>query len=422
MTKYTAVRGMNDCLPPETRRWQALETLARKTFATFGFSEIRTPIVEKTELFTRSVGETTAIVEKEMYSFVDQGDEHLTLRPEGTASVVRAYIESGMASQHPHSKLYYTGPMFRRERPQKGRFRQFHQIGAEIFGTAAPSSDAELMTMLWNLLDHQLHLPDLVMEVNSIGCHGCRPAYLRALNDFLGARSDRLCADCQRRLQKNPMRVLDCKNEKCQEQLRDAPTVDAFWCEGCLSHFNEVQAILHQLHVPFIVNYRIVRGLDYYTRTAFEVTTTRLGAQSAVAAGGRYDGLVRALGGPDVPGVGFAIGQERLLMLLEDTGTLPLADENSVCFAMLGPAVRQALLPIIQRLRQDGMIVQWDYEDRSLKAPTQRARRADKLGATWAVIAGDDELAKRTVLVKTLATGAQEEVMIDKLVGYFAET
>lgn len=418
MTKYTAVKGMSDCLPPNTYRWQALESLARKSFESYGFSEIRTPIVEKTELFTRSVGETTAIVEKEMYSFVDQGDEHLTLRPEGTASVVRAYVESGMASQHPQSKFYYMGPMFRRERPQKGRYRQFYQIGVELFGTAAPSADAEVMAMLWDLLDHQLHLPDLALEVNSIGCVGCRGGYLKALNEFLASRADKLCGDCQRRLQKNPMRVLDCKNEKCQTILHDVPVVNDYWCEGCASHFAEVQTALKVLHVPFKVNPRIVRGLDYYMRTAFEVTTTRLGAQSAVAAGGRYDGLVRQLGGPDVPGVGFAIGEERLLLLLEDAGTLTLPTEKQVCFVMLGRVARDTLLPVIQQLRHKGVSVQWDYDERSLKA---QMKHSDKIGAQRTVIVGDDELKTKTAIVKNMATGTQETVAFDNLMHYLTE-
>lgn len=418
MTKYTAVKGMSDILPPNTLRWQALESAARKTFASYGFSEIRTPIVEKTELFTRSVGETTAIVEKEMYSFVDQGDEHLTLRPEGTASVVRAFVESGMASQTPQSKLYYMGPMFRRERPQKGRYRQFHQLGVEVFGTSAPASDAEVMAMLWDLLDRQLHLPDLTLEVNSIGCTGCRGGYLNALNDYLKERADKLCGDCQRRLVKNPMRVLDCKNEKCQAILHDAPLVEQYWCEGCGSHFADVQSMLKQLSVPYTINHRIVRGLDYYMRTAFEVTTTRLGSQSAVAAGGRYDGLVRQLGGPDVAGVGFAIGEERLLLMLEDAGTLIVPEQLQVGVVMLGQPAREALLPLIQKMRHEGLNVQWDYEDRSLKA---QLRHADKNGAQMVVIAGDDEIKNRAVIVKTMATSEQTIVPLDSLVQHLVK-
>lgn len=418
MTKYTAVKGMSDILPPNTLRWQALESTTRKTFASYGFSEIRTPIVEKTELFTRSVGETTSIVEKEMYSFVDQGDEHLTMRPEGTASVVRAFVESGMASQLPQSKLYYMGPMFRRERPQKGRYRQFHQMGVEVFGTSAPASDAEVMAMLWDLLDRQLHLPDLTLEVNSIGCAGCRGGYLSALNNYLKERVEKLCGDCQRRLIKNPMRVLDCKNEKCQAILHDAPIVEQYWCEGCGIHFADVQSMLKQLNVPFTINHRIVRGLDYYMRTAFEVTTTRLGAQSAVAAGGRYDGLVRQLGGPDVAGVGFAIGEERLLLLLEDAGTLVVPSLLQVGVVMLGQPARDALLPLVQKMRHNGLNVQWDFEDRSLKA---QLRHADKNGAQIVVIAGDDEIKNRAVIVKTMATSEQTIVPLDGLVQHLVK-
>lgn len=418
MSKTTAVRGMSDTLPPDTLRWQAIEIVARKTFAAYGFAEIRTPIVEKTELFTRSVGETTAIVEKEMYSFVDQGDEHLTLRPEGTAPVVRAFVESGTASQHPQAKFYYMGPMFRRERPQKGRYRQFHQIGVELFGTSAPASDAEVMAMLWDLLDRQLHLPDLTLEVNSIGCTGCRSGYLHALNEYLKERADTLCGDCQRRLQKNPMRVLDCKNEKCQTILHDAPLVEQYWCEGCSAHFADVRSMLKQLHVPYTINHRIVRGLDYYMRTAFEVTTTRLGAQSAVAAGGRYDGLVRQLGGPDVPGIGFAIGEERLMLLLEDAGTLAVAEQLQVGVVMLGKQARDALLPLIQKLRNEGVAVQWDFEDRSLKS---QLRHADKNGARYVVIAGDDEIKNRAVIVKTMATSDQVTVPLDGLVQHLVK-
>lgn len=409
MSLYTAVKGMHDCLPPDSERWQALETLARATFQRYGFVEIRTPILEKTDLFVRSVGQTSSIVEKEMYSFTDQGDENLVLRPEGTASVVRAYIESGMVNQHPLAKLYYMGPMFRRERPQKGRLRQFHQIGAEVFGAAAPATDAEVIAMLWEFVEHQLHLPDLILEINSIGCAACRPAYLKTLQDFLAERAEKLCADCQRRLQKNPMRVLDCKTPACQVALASAPLINDAWCGGCRDHFSRVQQNLKLLHVPFVVNPKIVRGLDYYVRTAFEITTTRLGAQSAVAAGGRYDGLVKSLGGADVSGIGFALGVERLLLLLDDAGTLPLPKSQKIFFALLGDTAQQKVLPLIQQLRRDGVIVEWDFEDKSLKS---QMRQADKLGAQYVVMVGDDELQRNVMVLRNMQTQEQKELSL----------
>jgi len=414
--KITSVKGMEDILPPHSELWQSVEQASRSVFSAYGYKEIRTPIVEKTELFRRGVGETTSIVEKEMYSFVDRGDDSLTLRPEGTASVVRAYIESGSFVSEPIARYYYMGPMFRRERPQKGRQRQFHQIGCEIFGVASPLADAEVVAMTSHLFE-EIGCEGLQLEVNSIGCPDCRPSFETALMNFLGKNEAALCDDCKRRMGRNPMRVLDCKNPACRELVERAPRLPDHWCLSCREHFGSVKRALDLVGVKYVLNDRIVRGLDYYMRTAFEFTTTRLGAQSAVAAGGRYDGLVKELGGPAVPGVGFALGMERLALLLEgqEGKSKP---EDLVFFAVLGEAAQDAALPIIQTLRRDGVRVEWDYAERSLKS---QMRRAAKVAAETVVIIGDEEVARGVAQVRDMRKAAQHEVRIQDLPRHFVQ-
>src|SRR5215472_2597186 len=312
--KVTAVKGFSDVLPGEVERWQFVEEKGRRVFAAYNFAEIRIPILEKTELFSRSLGETTDVVEKEMYTFPDQ-DTLLTLRPEGTAGVVRAYVESEMYKTEPARKLYYMGPMFRRERPQKGRMRQFHQIGAEALGRGDPFIDAEILLLL-NDFFAALNFTELSLELNSLGDAECRPRYRDKLLGFLKAREEPLCANCRRRIDRNAPRALDCKEPGCIAATQDAPSILDALCTPCRVHFDTVQGLLRDTGVRYSVDPRMVRGLDYYCRTTFEWTTTRLGSQSAVAAGGRYDGLVEQLGGPAIPGVGFAMGVERLTMLL----------------------------------------------------------------------------------------------------------
>ena len=400
---------MSDLLPPESESWQKVEAFARKIFATYGFKEIRTPVVEPTELFVRSVGETSAIVEKEMYTFEDRKGTSLTLRPEGTAPVVRAYIEAGLHAKESIAKLSYFGPMFRYEQPQKGRSRQFYQIGAELIGAESSLADAELLMMLQQLFT-SLKIEDTRLEINSIGCFECRPRYLEALNQFLKGKSPKLCEECKKRIARNPLRVLDCKKEACRKMTEDIPLINDFWCEPCHQHYREVRGLLLAGHVKFKENPRIVRGLDYYCRTAFEVLCDRLGAQNAVAAGGRYDGLVKDLGGPDIPGVGFAIGMERLMLL--GPQTMDHGPRTLIYFALLGNEAQQKSLFLIQELRAKGLVVECSYGG-SLKS---QMRRADKLAAQHVVILGENELAKGIAVVKEMTTGKQQEVLLGRLV------
>lgn len=406
---FTAVKGMHDLLPPVSVAWTAVEAIARRVAARYGFGEVRTPIVEKTALFVRGIGEASAIVEKEMYVFADQGDEQLALRPEGTAPVVRAYIESGAFQTDPLAKYFYLGPMFRRERPQKGRYRQFAQFGVEVIGAAAPAADIEVIALLMRFLG-DAGLAKLRLEINSLGCAICRPAYLQVLQRMLEKMRSELCADCQRRSEKNPLRIFDCKNPQCRHLVEDLPTIVEYWCPACTAHFQAVRVGLDQLQIGHVLNPRIARGLDYYVRTAFEVTAEGLGAQNAVGGGGRYDGLVKALGGPEVPGVGFAVGLERLLLLTE-LPRPPITPELRF-FAAIGEKARAAALPLIEHLRSAGIAMEWDYEDRSLKS---QMRRADKLGAARVVILGADEWKKQKAIVRDMRTKEQTEVPFKEL-------
>lgn len=409
--KIQVIKGMRDILPPETAAWETIENKARQIFRTYGFAEIRTPLVEQAGLFERSVGATSAIVEKEMYAFKDRKGLGLALRPEGTAPVVRAYVQAGLYSQDPIAKLCYFGPMFRYESPQKGRSRQFFQIGAELIGSDAPMADAEVLILLDHLF-RELGLKDRRLEINSLGCTQCRPEYLKAIQKFLQGRLGKFCADCKRRAKKNPLRILDCKNESCRELSQEAPLVHDFWCEACAQHYREVRGLLLAGHIPFKENPRIVRGLDYYCRTAFEVLSEGLGAQDAVAAGGRYDGLVKDLGGPDMAGVGFAIGQERL-MLLTSHQPSAVSDQPLIFFALLGSEAQQKSLAAIQELRAKGIHVEIGYGG-SLKS---QLRRADKLNVKQVIIIGENEVQKKVALVKDMAAGSQREVFLDRLVG-----
>jgi len=403
----TGVKGMNDILPADSPVWQELEEAARRVFSTYGFREIRVPVVEKTELFCRSIGEATDIVEKEMYTFTDKGGHSLTLRPEGTASVMRAFIQHKLHAADPIAKLYYCGPMFRHERPQKGRYRQFHQIGAEVIGVDDPKIDAQLLAMLVNYFD-EVGIDDVELQINSLGCPACRPGYRQALVTFIEQRLDSLCDDCRRRYRNNPLRTLDCKVPGCREATLDAPSVLDHLCGGCEDHFDQVRRYLENLRLPFAVNPRMVRGLDYYCKTTFELLTNRLGSQSAVAGGGRYDGLIRQLGGPDLTGIGFAMGLERLVLLKET------ADRESPAPALfiagLGEAAADEAFRLMSLLQRSGIEVEMDYQGRSLKA---QLRRADKLGAARVLIIGEDELARGSAQLRTMADGSQQEVRLD---------
>ncbi|MDP3938982.1 MAG: histidine--tRNA ligase [Deltaproteobacteria bacterium] len=400
-----SVKGFRDTLPGESNVWRRVEERIRGAFHTWGFQEILLPFLERTELFARSLGETTEVVEKQMYSFQDLRGESLSLRPEGTASAVRAYIENHLDQGDPIVRLFYTGPMFRYERPQKGRYRQFNQMGIELIGDPSPEADAEVLSLLDYLLAH-VGVTDVTLAINNLGHAGCRPAYLDALRGYLASSREDLCADCLRKAEQNPMRVLDCKVEACIAVAAGAPSILDHVCAECRAHFEAVRALLDLNGVKYVVDPRIVRGLDYYVRTAFEATSSRLGAQNAVAAGGRYDGLVKALGGPDVPGLGFAIGMERLLALLPEDADVP-SDRPSV--AMVGAGsneARQAAFLLADRLRRSGVAVGWGG-GRSLKS---QLRRADKAGASYVIILGDEELEKDEVVLRDMRHQSQERV------------
>ncbi|WP_456371301.1 histidine--tRNA ligase [Thermodesulfatator atlanticus] len=399
-----AVRGFKDILPGETEKWVYLEGLARKFFSAYGFREIRTPILEKTELFARSIGEATDIVEKEMYSFLDRNKESVTLRPEATAGICRAVIENGLYAQAKVLKLFTMGPMFRHERPQKGRLRQFHQFNAEVFGSHAPGVDAEIIALAMDILEAG-GAKNLRLELNSLGCPECRPVFREKLKNFLLARLDKLCDDCKRRAEKNPLRALDCKKESCQQEYKEAPLIEEFWCETCRRHFAQVCEELELLGITYEKNPRLVRGLDYYVRTTFEIKAKDLGAQDTVAAGGRYDGLIKALGGPDIPGVGFAIGVERFLLV----ASLPhdLWPGLDLFVAALGNEARRFVLPLVRKLRGRGFMVDLDHEGRSLKAQLKAANRQK---ARYTLIIGESELSEEKALLRNMKTGEQKEV------------
>lgn len=391
-----AVRGFPDVLPEDSQRWQGLEDAARAQFAVYGFGEIRLPVVERTELFARSVGEATDIVEKEMYSFSDRDGTSITLRPEATASVIRAYLEHGLAQRDPQARLFYAGPMFRRERPQRGRYRQFHQIGAEALGREDPLIDAEMLVWIARYLE-VVGARGARIELTSLGDAACRPAYRERLHAFAEERVERLCPDCRRRLARNPLRLLDCKVEGCRAVMADAPLLRDHLCDACAEHLARVQALLDRQGVPYVMNFRIVRGLDYYRRTAFEVVAEGLGAQNAVGAGGRYDGLVAALGGPDIGGVGFALGLERLALVAAAAEPIPTGPA-AVILPLIEPAVPPAL-SLATRLRHQGVAVDLEPAGRSLKS---MLRAADRRGARLAIIVGEDELRAGSATVRDL--------------------
>jgi histidyl-tRNA synthetase len=402
-----SIKGVNDVLPGEMARWHVIEQTARRLSHLYGFREIRVPIFEMTELFARSIGASTDIVEKEMYTFQDRDGSSVTLRPEATAGVVRAYIEHNLSSSGGTEKLYYLGPMFRHERQQKGRFRQFHQYGVESFGSANALADVEVIALLWRFLS-SLQLPGLTLEINSLGSPPDRAAYKAVLLDFLKQREDRLCENCRRRMGTNPLRVLDCKVAACRAATEDAPKLTDHLSVESRDHFHAVLSGLESLGISYTVNPRLVRGLDYYTLTTFEVTSTstHLGAQqNAVGAGGRYDGLVETLGGPKVPAVGFAVGLERVALLLPDS-TLPPPD-RTVYVAAFGQQGLAAGLRLLEELRAAGIPADRDSRAATLKA---HLKQADRLGASHAVIIGDDEATKGRFILRNMTTKEQEEL------------
>jgi len=412
--KYSGLKGMEDILPPDIALWQTIESTARDIFGRYGFQEIRVPILESTDIFIRGIGEATDIVEKEMYTFADKGDRSVTMRPEGTAPVVRCFVEKGLHTLPSPQKFCYSGPMFRYERPQKGRFRQFYQIGAEAFGIARPSMDAELIILLKNLLE-MIGLSDLNFEINSIGCAECRPAYRQALLDFFGSKLAEYCPDCQRRYETNPLRILDCKVPRCGELRQGAPLVTDYICGECRSHFDELLLILNAFKVSFTLNPNLVRGLDYYTKTTFEVTSEHLGAQKAVAAGGRYDRLVEEFGGPATPAIGFAIGMERLVTLLKEKQGITVSVPKAF-IATLGKEAELEGFRIAESLRTRRIWAEQSYGSSSLKS---QLRRADRLGAEFAIIIGENELKAGKVQWKNLKKKEQGEVAIAEITSIF---
>ncbi len=413
----TRPRGTNDILPGEISRWHHLEEVLRQVAGLYGFQEIRTPIFEHTELFQRGVGETTDIVEKEMYTFFDRGKRSLTLRPEATASAVRAFVEHKMYAEAQPVKLYYLGPMFRYDRPQAGRYRQFHQFGVEVFGTREPGVDAEVIAMSMDIYQ-RLGLKNLTVELNSVGCPACRRSYRTMLQEFLEESKEKLCGICQDRFDKNPMRILDCKNEKCQELTKNAPTINDALCDDCREHFAGVQEYLNKMGVEYRLNPRLVRGLDYYTLTAFEIMAEGIGAQASIGGGGRYDGLIEQCGGPPVPGIGYAMGLERILLTMEQQGIDNTSTKSvQVYIASLGEKARLLGASLTQELRGKGIRVERDYQDKSLKA---QMKAANRYNASYTLIIGEEELKNKELVLRRMQDGSQEVIPLDGIIEYLA--
>jgi histidyl-tRNA synthetase len=402
-----AIKGVKDVLPSDMPAWQYLEATARKLFEDYGFAEIRVPVFEYTELFARSIGASTDIVEKEMYTFDDRDGRKITLRPEGTAGVVRAFIEHKLYADTQLTKLYYLGPMFRHERPQKGRYRQFYQIGIEALGLDHPHVDIEVLAML-HALFARLGIGGLSLQINSLGDSACRGAYRDALKKYLSTKLPTLCADCQRRYETNPLRILDCKVDA--DKFTDSPVMLDYLCNSCMVHFETVEQGLRRLGIPFEVNKRLVRGLDYYTRTTFELVMGHMGAQNTVAAGGRYDGLVKEIGGPATPGIGFALGVERAISLMD---TRNVVFPRPVLFiAALGPDAVALTLPLVHRLKSSGIPVETDYTGASLKS---QMKKADKSGAGHTLIIGEQEMKSGTAVLRNMRTKEQTGIALNNI-------
>jgi len=409
-----AVRGTRDILPDEVGVWHRMETAARELFALYGYRELRTPVFEETELFARGIGAETDIVSKEMYTFADRDGGSLTLRPEATAGIVRAVIEHGLLATDPALKVYALGPMFRRERPQKGRYRQFHQVDVEAFGLTSATVDAETIELSLAYLE-ACGVGERELVLNSVGDRSCRPAYVQRLREALRDEAPSMCADCRRRAETNPLRVLDCKVPEDQSTIEGLPRITDHLCAECAAHFAEVRRQLDLLGIPYRLDHRLVRGLDYYVRTTFEVTSGRLGAQSSVLGGGRYDGLVKDLGGPDAAGIGFAVGLERLALLVPAEPPRPRCD---VFLMPLAAAGLDRALRLQRSLRQAGLAAMLDPEGRSFKS---RMKQADKLGARFVAILGEDEMARGVWTVRDMARSAQREVPEEKVLEHLKE-
>lgn len=405
-------KGTFDVLPGEVEKWQFLEETARRLCRDYGYRELRTPIFEHTELFLRGVGDTTDVVEKEMYTFQDKGGRSISLRPEGTAPAARAYLEHGLHAGPQPVKVFYIGPMFRYANVQAGRYRQFHQFGIEVFGSGDPLVDAEVVAMAMEYY-RRVGLRDMELHINSVGCPHCRPVHREKLLEFLQERLEHLCADCRSRVHRNPLRVLDCKEEECRRVTEGAPTTLDYLCSECRLHFEQTLSYLDEVEVQYVVDSRLVRGLDYYTRTAFEIMMPEIGAQSSIGGGGRYDGLVAQLGGPAVPGIGFAIGLERVLAALEKQGAvLPGRESLQVFVAVVGEEARRTGFKIVQELRSRGVSADLDTQNRSLKA---QMKYANRLQAAMVAIIGEEELKRGIIQLRDMESGQQHEVKIEEL-------
>ncbi len=407
--EITAIKGTHDILPGEARRWQIAEARAREIFELYGYRELRAPVIEPTELFEKGTGASSDIVTKEMYTFTDRGGRSVTLRPEYTPSVVRAIIEHRLDLQSQPLRYYYLGPMFRYDRPQKGRYRQFHQIDIEVFGEKDPAVDAEIVEMAHRLLS-QLRVENVLTLVNSVGCKRCRPAYGRELRQAALTARDKLCSDCQRKAEVNPLRIFDCKNESCRQVASGFPLITDFLCEECREHFQKFQEYLNLYGIKYQVEPTLVRGLDYYTKTAFEIVTEHPGAQNAICGGGRYDDMVRDFGGPDLCGIGFAMGMERLLSVAR----IEVPKDSFVYFAYLGDQAKRESLRLARALRSEGIECLVEFRERGMKA---HFSRANKLGADWVLIIGEDELKKGKYQLKDMVNSRQFEGSVLELVG-----
>ena len=414
----TAPKGTKDILPQESYKWQYIEDTAREVASLFNVSEIRTPTFEHTEVFIRGVGETTDIVNKEMYTFIDKGDRSITLKPEGTAGVARAFVENGLFNTALPVKLFYITPCFRYERPQAGRLREFHQFGVEMLGSVDPSIDAEAIILAHTFFD-KLNVKGLKLHVNSIGCKTCRKEYHKALIEYYQKNEDKLCPLCIERLRKNPMRLLDCKNEECKKLAENAPKILDYICDDCKTHFNAVLKYLSTAGIDYVIDAGIVRGLDYYTKTVFEFVSENIGAQGTVCGGGRYDALVSDLGGQDVAGIGFALGIERLLLLLENTN-VQIKKKNTplIYIAPIGEEEKILSFKIVLSLRKKGIIAETDNMNRGIKS---QFKYADKINVKYVGVIGSDELNKGVIKIKNMKDGTEEEVETDKIYEYIQE-
>ncbi|MEE1071646.1 MAG: histidine--tRNA ligase [Cellulosilyticum sp.] len=411
-----ALKGTKDIFGDEMRKWLEVEEIIRNLCDDFGFNQIRTPMFEYTDLFARGVGDTTDIVNKEMYSFVDKGENRITLKPESTAAVVRAFLEHSMYADTQPTKLYYISPTFRYERPQAGRQRQFHQFGVEMFGTDSPTADAEIISIGHTLLK-RLGIKKVELHINSLGCPDCRKRYNETLKAFLQEKKEHLCPLCQERMEKNPLRVLDCKNPECQSHLQNAPTVLGSLDEECTNHFNQVQALLTAMDIPFTVDPGIVRGLDYYTRTVFEFVSNDIGAQGTVCGGGRYDKLVDEIGGKHVPAVGFGAGMERLIIVRDAENNAPLAPATRDIFiGYRGDAAMMEAFKLVNSLRQVGISAESDHLQRSIKA---QMKYANKINARYSMIIGESELEEKSVKLKEMESGDEVTIPLDQFVQVF---